>query len=192
MKPGASPIRRLYDWHKLIGLGSLGFLILLTVTGVLLAMPKESEAVLTPTLGATAKPPAVDKTTAFQPDSRVSVDQAVAAAQRALPSARLVWIETPAADHGAYRLRLQAPGDPSARFPHSFVWISPASGKVEAVTDARDANTHDQVLNWIHPLHDGSACGLFGRSVCALMGLTPLALLLLGGLRWRLRRMRSR
>ncbi len=192
MKPGALPIRRLYDWHKVVGLGSLGFLVLLTVTGVLLAMPKESEAVLTPSLGAAARSPAVDRTAPFPPATRISVDQAVAAAERALPAARLVWIETPAADHGVYRLRLQAPGDPSARFPHSFVWISPASGKVEAITDARGAGPHDQVLNWIHPLHDGSACGLFGRCLCALMGLTPLALLVLGGMRWRLRRLRTR
>lgn len=192
MKPNASPIRQLYDWHKLIGLGSLGFLVLLTATGVLLAMPKESATVLTPALGAPTPPPAIDKTTPFAPPARISVDQAVATAQQTLPAARLVWIETPATDRGVYRLRMRAPGDPSARFPHSFVWVAPASGQVLAVTDARGAGAHDQVLNWIHPLHDGSVCGLFGRCLCALMGLTPLALLLLGGLRWRMRRARAR
>lgn len=192
MKANASPIRRLYDGHKLIGLGSLGFLALLTVTGVLLAMPKESATVLTPALGAAATAPKIDKTAPFAPAARISIDQAVVVARRALPAAHLVWIETPAADHGVFRLRMQAPGDPSARFPHSFVWVSPSSGQVLAVTDARRAGPHDLVLNWIHPLHDGSACGLFGRCLCALIGLAPLALLLLGGLRWRLRRVRVR
>jgi uncharacterized iron-regulated membrane protein len=192
MKANASPIRRLYDWHKLIGLGSLGLLVLLTATGVLLAMPKQSATVLTPVLGAPMTAPKIDKAAPFAPPMRISVDQAVAVAQRALPAARLVWIETPAAEHGVYRLRMRAPGDPSARFPHSFVWVSPASGRVLAITDARSSGPHDLVLNWIHPLHDGSVGGMAGRILAFVMGLAPAVLMVLGGLRWRMRRQRVR
>lgn len=61
----------------------------------------------------------------------------VAAAKAALPDENVSWIETPATDHGLYRIRTRASVDPSARFPHSFVWIDPASGGVLAIIDAR-------------------------------------------------------
>ncbi|MCY1646629.1 PepSY domain-containing protein [Caulobacter sp. SL161] len=189
IKPGAAPVRRLYDWHKQTGLWSFGLLALLTLTGVLLALPKESEAVLTPVLGPPAIAPTIDKSAPFDPAARISVDRAVAIAQAALPGARIAWIETPTVDRGVYRLRLQAPGDPSRRFPHSFVWVEPASGEVLGVTDARRAGAHDILLNWIHPLHDASIGGLPARLLAIVVGLAPAVLFGLGVMRWR-RRMR--
>lgn len=187
MKPRAAPLRKLYDWHKQTGLWSFGLLVLLTLTGVLLALPKESEIALRPILGPPAGTPTIDKSITFDPGTRISVDQAVAIAQGALPGARLAWIETPSTDSGVYRLRLQTPGDPSRRFPHSFVWITPATGEVLAMTDARQAGAHDVLLNWTHPLHDASAGGLPARLLAVLVGLAPSALLILGFMRWRQR-----
>lgn len=189
IKPGAAPVRRLYDWHKQTGLWSLGLLALLTVTGVLLALPKESETVLTPVLGLPAVAPTIDKSAPFDPAQRIPVDRAVAIAQAALPGARIAWIETPSVDRGVYRLRLQAPGDPSRRFPHSFVWVAPATGEVLALTDARRAGAHDVLLNWIHPLHDASVGGLPARLLAVVVGIAPAILFVLGVMRWR-RRMR--
>ncbi|HJV40045.1 PepSY domain-containing protein [Caulobacter sp.] len=187
-KPEAAPGRRLYDLHKLTGLSSLGFLLLLTITGVLLALPKESAQVLSPILGAPGQPPgAAAAERSFTPERRVSLDRAVAAAVNALPGTSVAWIETPSIDHGLYRIRMQAPGDPSARFPHSFFWIDPANGAVLAITDARRAGPHDMLLNWIHPLHDGSVGGLATRWIAFIAGLAPTFLLFLGVMRWRLR-----
>lgn len=191
-KRDAAPGRRLYDLHKLTGLYSLALLLLLTITGVLLALPKESAQVMSPILGAPGQPPeaaAADRS--FTPERRISLDRAAATAMVALPGAGIAWIETPASDHGLYRIRMQAPGDPSARFPHSFVRIDPASGKVLAITDARHAGPHDTLLNWIHPLHDGSFGGLATRWIAVVAGLAPTLLLVLGVMRWRLRRRAS-
>jgi uncharacterized iron-regulated membrane protein len=80
------------------------------------------------------------------------------------------------------------PGDPSARFPHSFVWVDGSSGRVLAVQDARRAGAGSTVNNWVHPLHEGSAGGLAGRIVAALCGLIPLLLFVTGWLRWSRRR----
>jgi len=190
IKRNASPIRRLYDAHKLVGLGSMGLLVLLTATGVMLAMPKECMMMLRPALGSASPPPTIAQSVAFRPEARISVDRAIAIAHGALPCAELVWIETPAVDHGVYRLRMRRVGDPSPRFPHSFVWVSPASGRVLAINDARQGNLHDQVLHWIHPLHDGSVGGLPGRMLALLIGLAPSQLLLVGVVRWRLRSQR--
>lgn len=190
IKRNASPIRRLYDAHKLVGLASMGLLALLTVTGIMLAMPKECMAVLKPILGPASPSPVINTSGSFRPETRISVDRAIAAAHRALPCAELAWIETPAVDHGVYRLRMRVAGDPSPRFPHGFVWVSPTSGQVLAITDARQAHPHDQLLNWIHPLHDGSAGGLPGRMLALLVGLAPGQLFVIGVLRWRRRNQR--
>tara|TARA_R110001599_G_scaffold116625_1_gene284429 strand:- start:696 stop:1826 length:1131 start_codon:yes stop_codon:yes gene_type:complete len=187
LKLSAHPQRSLRDWHKLAGLSGLLFLVILTVTGIMLALPEESDA----TLGATGLP--VDAMPHVHPAAqssatKASVAEIVRNGRSTLPDARIAWIETPPAEGGTYRLRMQAPGDPSFRFPHSFVWLDSASGKVLAVHDAREAQAGSVVNNWLHPLHEGSAGGLAGRLLVVLCGLFPAVLFVTGLLRWRGRR----
>ena len=191
LKRGAAPQRALRDWHKLTGLAGLVFLLILTVTGIMLELPEESDAAL----GAIGLPvdhsPTVQATTAST-SALIPPSKAVRSAMEQLPGARLAWIETPAASGGIYRLRMQVPGDPSFRFPHSFVWVDGATGAAVAVQDARDAASGTTVNNWIHPLHDGSAGGLAGRLIAVVAGLLPLCLFLTGLLRWQARRASKR
>jgi len=185
IKRHAPPQRALRDWHKLAGLSGSLFLILLTGTGIMLELPEESDTALT-AIGLPVAPMAHVHAPAAP--MLIAPSRAVATAQTALPGARVAWIETPPASGGAYRLRMQVSGDPSLRFPHSFVWVDGASGKVLAVQDARTAPSGTTVNTWVHPLHDGSAAGLTGRILAALVGLIPLVLFITGWLRWRARR----
>ncbi len=185
LKRGAPPIRALYDWHKLAGLTSIALSLMLVGTGVMLALPVESNAVLAPVLGPVDKP--VWPATAVR-GRLVGVDQAVARAQATLPDARLAWIETPPAAGGVYVLRMQQPGDPSHRFPHSYVFVDAADGRVSALVDAQRAGTLTTVNNWLHALHDGSAGGLLLRWLVLVAGLAPLGLFATGVLRWQKRR----
>lgn len=187
-KRHAAPQRSLRDWHKLSGLSGLVFLLILTVTGMMLELPKESAAALDAIGLPVAHPPHVhlqekrasSELTAFP-------SQAIRAAVDALPRARLAWIEVPPSKGGVFRLRMQVPGDPSFRFPHSFVWVDADGAKVIAIQDARTGAAGTTVNNWIHPLHDGSAFGMLGRSLIAGTGLIPLLLFVSGLLRWRAR-----
>ena len=183
-KRNAHPQRRLRDWHKLVGLSGLVFLLLLTVTGIMLALPEESDTALGAAGLTVSAAPHIHDTGATRP-LRTSPSQAVAAAQTALPGARIAWIETPPAQGGNWRIRMQVAGDPSFRFPHSFVWVDGGSGRVVAVQDARVGGAGTVVNNWLHPLHDGSAGGLFGRILAVLAGLVPALLFWTGWLRWR-------
>lgn len=187
LKRRAPLLRALRDWHKLVGLGSLGLLVLLTGTGIMLALPEESDSALAAMGLAVHSAPAVAPAAANAPLA-TTPSQAISAAQGALPDARIAWIETPPATGGIWRMRMQVPGDPSYRFPHSFVWVDGANGAVLAVDDARRAPAGSTVNLWLHPLHDGSALGLSGRILAVLMGLAPLALFATGLWRWRLRR----
>lgn len=188
-KRRAVPVRRLHDIHKLTGLWSLPLLILFAVTGFMLALPKETEWALARTIGT------VDAPAFFTSDARpaptISIHQALAAAHAALPDARLSWIEMPAPGTGVIKIRVQVPGDPSRRFPHSYVFIDPHSGKVLGVTDARKAGAATAIVNWLHPLHDASIGGLGTRILAIIVGLTPAILFITGAMRWQKRRSRK-
>ncbi len=189
LKRHAPAQRSLRDWHKLAGLSGGGFLLILTVTGVMLELPNESDAVLNAVGFEVEHSPHVhDRRASVTNPAIIPPSQAIGAARNALPGARLAWIETPSTNGGNYRLRMQVAGDPSDRFPHSFVWVSGTTGQVAVVQDARKAASGTTINNWVHPLHDGSAIGLFGRVLVAILGLFPLALFVTGWLRWRIRR----
>lgn len=188
-KRNAPAQRSLRDWHKLVGLSGALLLIMLTITGIMLELPEESDAALNAIGIAVEHGPYVhDNAGSAVSAKMISPSQAVEAAMIALPGARLAWIETPSARQGVYRMRMQVLGDPSYRFPHSFVWVDGASGKFLAVQDARKASPGVAVNNWVHPLHDGSAGGTCGRVLVAILGLFPLALFVTGWLRWKRRR----
>jgi uncharacterized iron-regulated membrane protein len=186
LKRGAPPIRTLRDWHKLIGLVSALFLLLLSATGALLALPAEKEWLLARIVTPMEPVPAATSTRNFGP--QVPVATALAAAHKALPGARLAWIDVPGPGDGTFRIRARVPGDPNERFPYSYAFIDQYSGEVVAVHDARAGSAGNTASNWIRPLHDASVCGLPTRILGVVIGLLPLPLFITGLLRWRIRR----
>ncbi len=189
-RAGAPPVRRWRDWHKLSGLSGLLLLLVLTATGIMLELPDETDVALI-AAGLPFDAPVSIAPVMAGSEGPIKISRAIEAARTALPGARLAWIETPPIEGGTFRLRYQVAGDPSARFPHSFVWIDSFSGKIRAVQDTRRASAGSLVNNWLHPLHDGSAGGHFGRMLIALSGLLPLVLFVTGIMRWRARRRHS-
>lgn len=188
-KRRASASRRLYDLHKLLGLGSLLLLLILSGTGALLALPAEKGWLLERLVAPVVPVPA--PTSTANSGQQIRVAQALAAAQRALPGSRLAWIDVPGPGDGVFRIRAQVPGDPTHRFPYSFVFIDQYSGAVLAVHDARAGTPSTVVSNWIRPLHDASVAGLPTRILGVAAGLVPATLFVTGFMRWRARR-RSR
>lgn len=184
-KRHAAPSRRLYDLHKLLGLSSALLLLILTGTGALLALPAEKTWLLDRLVAPVAPVPSPVSTSSS--GSQVRIAQVLDAGQKALPGARLAWIDVPGPGDGVFRLRAQVPGDPTQRFPYSYVFVDQFSGDVLAVHDARRGNASTTVSNWIRPLHDASVGGLATRLLGVVAGLAPMALLLTGYLRWRLR-----
>lgn len=180
-KREAAPLRRLRDLHKVGGLWSMALLAVLTATGILLALPPVTQALLRPAplpvpLSADAAP------------GRVTIAQAFAAARRLFPDGRIVFVDVPTPRAAAIRVRLQLPGDPHPRFPSSYVWIDQQSGRVLAVRDVRSAGSGAAAASWIRTLHDGSVGGLTTRVLAMLLGMAPAVLFTTGVLHWRRRR----
>lgn len=188
-KRGAVPLRRLRDIHKLSGLWSAALLLVLAGTGVLLALPEVKAQLLTWTVA--APEPMPSPTSRASGQARITVRQAVDAAHRALPAARLAFIDVPAAGTQPFRLRMQVPGDPHPRFPSSFVFVDQYTAQVLAVQDTRRGNGAMTVSKWVRVLHDGSVGGTATRILAVLLGLVPALLFVTGILHWQ-RRTRAR
>jgi len=197
-KRDAMALRRLRDIHKLGGLASFALLFILVATGVLLALPEERDRLMAATIGPVdAIPMAMtmkaggDVAHSLPPGPQISISQALAVAHRALPDGRLAWIEVPGRDSGLFKIRVQVPGDPSFRFPHSYVHVDQRSGRVLGVYDARRMGAASTINGWLHPLHDASIGGMPTRLLAVVAGLVPLLLFTTGLLHW-LRRRRAR
>lgn len=175
----------LYDWHKTIGLLILLPLLILTLTGVMLALPKQTNTILGWTLDEVTTANRPTETLIFK--QSISVNQAVKIAQAQLPNARLAWIETPSVTQGYYRLRMQVMVDKSTRFPHSYIDINPQSGEVVKLFDLNQQGVSNHVKNWLHPLHNGSVGGTALQVLWVIVSFASLILVWLGYYRWYLR-----
>lgn len=175
--------RATYDWHTRTGVYGLVLLVVLTGTGVLLALPDYANPVIHRLSPLQPMQQAVSRWQEDQP--RLPLDAALRIAEGALPQAQARWIETPSGSGGSYRVRLWQPGEPSERFPLSYVWVDPSDGRVLAIQDARARHAGNALLAWLHPLHNGEAFGLVGQWLAVAAGLLPLVLFVTGLMRWR-------
>jgi uncharacterized iron-regulated membrane protein len=174
--------RATWDVHTRSALYGLPLLLVLTLTGILLALPEWLD-------------PVIDRLSPLQDLPRpqsliegvrtVDLNGARDRAETALPGSKASWIETPDGRSGTYRVRLWMPGEPSHRFPHNYVWIDPSTGAVLAARERRTRSAGDSLLAWLHPLHNGEAGGAIGRGLAFIGGLLPAVLGATGFLRWR-------
>ena len=186
-KPRASPVRRLYDIHKLLAICSVVVLFVVVPTGVMLEFPQYTRPMLSRVSPLFAAPPMRVEPRA---DEALPLDALVARAQSRFPDGALAWIETPGDASSPVRVSFARPGEPSRRFPRTNVWLDPSSGAILAVRDGRSESAGDTVLNWLHALHSGEAMGFVGRLLVFLSGIAISALAVTGLWRWLLRNRR--
>lgn len=188
-KSGVGRVRRTWDQHRLFGLYGSGVMAVLVITGVLLAWPTVCAWLLpgSPGQGARGGPRSVAAPCDLRRQG-VSLDTVLALAERhgsGVPR----WVDTPARGQSMFRVRLQQPGEPSDRFPGTYVWVEGCSGQVAAVHDPRQGGVADHLTAWLHPLHNGEALGLPGRLIALAGGLWWAVMMWTG---WRRHRDRRR
>lgn len=181
-KKSASRERLNYDLHKIGGIYSLILLIMLALTGIALEVPEYINPIIEAFSPRHKMPKPESATPAV--DTRISIDQAVSAAQQLFPEARLCWIETPDGETGSFRINLRQPGEPGRRFPKTNIWVDQYSGRILAINAPQQNSAGDSIVTWLHPLHSGEAFDLPGRWLVFLSGLACPLLFITGLIRW--------
>ncbi len=179
-----------YQLHRFLGWLASLFLCVISVSGVALVFPESATRVLESAFGK----PQVEKPTsqAQQHVPDVSLDAAIASAQRALPGARVTRVTPPAKANAPIIVRLKFPEEihPNGQ---SNVYLDRHSGRVLRADDARVAAQSQRLMNLRYPLHIGRWGGDFTRVLHFLVGLVPAVLYVTGLMMWgsRLRQRRK-
>jgi uncharacterized iron-regulated membrane protein len=177
-------VRKVYDLHVLGGLYGLPIVGIIVATGIVLATPNWFEP-LVERLSSRWQAPLLVSLPTSHSMLPIGADRAAASGRAALPEASLRWIEEPRDATGTYFLRMRQRGEPSHRFPKTFLWIDQYSGEVLAIRDPERNTSADSFFDWLHPLHNGEAFGFVGRCIAFAAGVLPALLFVTGLLRWR-------
>lgn len=172
-----------YDIHKLSGILSAGFLILLAATGTAMIFWTQFE----PTVyWLTKTEKTVVKSTVIAGKSPIKLVTALEIADRTLPGAQTTFISIPSQPDGVLRVTKKFPQEISPQGT-SRVSIDQYSGKVLRVENALKPSLAMYIINLVFPLHTGSYGGIAMRVIYVIVGLIPAVLTITGFVLWRYR-----
>jgi len=167
--PRSGSVRRTYDLHLLAGLYGALPLVLLGLTGALLALPEVTRVVAP--VSAAPVPTGVDDLADGM--RLLDLNEAIRIARSRFPDGDVRWIHSTGTAGEPVMFRIARPGDPGRRFPHTWLWLHPATGATLHVEDVATLDPGGIVQAWLHPLHSGEAFGLAGRWILFVVGLLP-------------------
>lgn len=184
----AGAMRLLFDLHRLFGVMSAAFLLLLTFTGFHLAYPDLLEKLTAAGgMGHGDEGPNV-RSTAVPNNRPVSIEEAVLVARGLFPSSEVRRITTPAGELGTYRINLRQRRELNQHHPFTTVWVDRWSGQIRAAKNPIKFTSGQIFTTWQWPLHTGEAFGDKGRLIWFVVGLMPMFLFASGLLHWLYRR----
>ena len=171
-----------YDIHKVAGIWSVVFLVMIAFTGAGLIFYTEFEGAV---YWLTRTPPPPTLTSTLQADKApLALDEILQKADVALPGAKTTFVNIPNKPDGVVRVTKKFPQEvkPSGR---SRVFVDQYSGKVLRVENALEAPLPNRFLDSLFPLHTGIYGGLATRIIHVFIGLTPTGLFITGFVMWR-------
>lgn len=179
-KPRASTVRRHVDLHR-IG-GYVGALVLggLALTGMQMNLPRLLTTPLqwvSPVTRHQAPPTVVPGT------APLALERLLVQAQARHPHARVTRVVLATQAGRAWRIDLRQPGAVGTT-GSTWVYLDPYRGDVLRVVDSQAQSAGDAMLEWVFPLHNGTAFGATGRVLICLAGWLPLLLSVTGIYVW--------
>ena len=178
---------RLHDWT---GAWMILVLLMLVGSGVYLVQPGWVQPVLSALFGPErrAEPPTTDAACRDPGAGPIGFDTAVARASAIAPSQR--FAAAAALDRRSllkWKL-IFAPQDSQASYRQTYVLADLRCGIVKLDSSPANRTLTQSIELWLISLHDGTALGLPGQILIALVGLAPLVLLWSGTRVWLRRR----
>jgi len=181
----------LFNLHHLVGFWICIPLAVLSLTGVCISFPQTSRALF----GLPPPPPrnAPGRFAPPLPQTKVTLEQAVAAARAEAPGAQVAEVNVPTRGKDpAWRIGLKAPGQERPK----TIQVVDATGRVKAGSGGRDGGAEARLPDEISPLmrkvHDGNDMGIVWQAIIFAGGLAPALLGISGVVMWLRRRARRR
>lgn len=181
------------DLHRLMGLFVGPLFLVIALTGVNLAFPEISEALLgAKDLGHADQTKPILSTGSQSAAQRVTLDEAVLLARGPFPRAEVRSITTPEGDNGSLQVHFKQALEPNDRHPLTAVWIDAYSGQILNVRNPLRFNGRETLETLIWPIHTGEWAGGGWRLAWFAAGLSLPAFFITGLLRWLIRTHRVR
>lgn len=172
-----------YDLHKIVGLVSVALLLLVTVTGVWFPFKapfRWAAEMLTGTSAHEDSPVAPAPAAGAQ---RLSLDDALRAADAVLPGVPANWIGLPDKPGDVLTVRKRLPGEWRLE-GMNHIHVDPYTGSVVRADLHADRTPAQKILRAMFPLHVGTFGGLATRILWVILGLVPALLFATGFLMW--------
>ncbi len=171
--PASSWKRTNFDLHNVLGLYSSLVMLFITLSGVLIAFEKVTDPLVRRLNPASPDAPA-PQSTPVASGKRISLDEAIAIAEQALPGAFASNVGIPGGPKAVFRILKKFPEDrtPAGR---SRVYVDQFSGKVLLVENTRTAPLGTRILNLKRSAHTGD---IFGAPTQALYFIVSLGIAL--------------
>ena len=174
-----------FDLHNVTGIFSFAFLLILTVTGLLIGFEETSVPMFYKITGSEpSRPPAIPPPPYGA--APISLDQAMEIARAAIPGAAPFAINIPG-PKGAYQVRSRFPEDltPGGR---SRVIVDQYTGKVLLTESSRTAPAGTRMVIANRAIHTGDILGIPSKALMSLASLMAVVQLITGLTMWWKRR----
>lgn len=174
----SSPRALFSSLHRVVGVWSLVFNLLLCITGSWIAFSIVQHAFTTPAAVEAGALPAAS----------VSVDAALELVQKEVPAFEIKYLRFPMGPEGRLSLLGRHREDPSwYGRTLSSIQVNLEGGTIERVSLLRDLPWYERALKVLKPLHFGDYAGLGIQLLYAFFGLLPGVLAISGFLLWYFR-----
>jgi uncharacterized iron-regulated membrane protein len=169
-----------YDYHKVLGIVSAVFILVLGVSGSIFQFHDQVEPAVT---AITNSPEAPEfKSTQPSKDSpRLTYAQIFQNAEKAVPNAITTWVSYPDAPDAAIEVDRKQPGDIN-QWGNHWVMLDQYSGKVLGITehDGVGSTPLETFNNFNWNIHTGIWGGIPTRILLSVFGLAPVILFITG------------
>lgn len=180
---GRSWRRANFDLHNVLGLYSALFLVVMTVSGVMIAYGPTLDGMVRKLDGPPRAPSARMASRIVAGAAPLSPDEAVRIAGETLPGAFVASLNLPPPGVGFYRMTLKFPEDhtPAGR---SRLALDQYSGHVLDVQSTRQAPLGTRILNLKRSIHTGDVFGAPSQALAFLVSLSLAGQVVTGFLIW--------
>lgn len=191
VKWSARGLRLNRDLHGAVGIWGLAVFLVVSFSGVYLAFPQSTGAVIRVAFPARDLRGAQVQVKPVEGGQPFGVGTAVERALAAVPDAEVQLVGFPARPDQPFRVSLTRPGQ-EAGTPTATVFVDPWTGAVAEIRDPRDYSAGETIMAWQHALHAGHGLGPVYKILVFLSGLLPLLFAITGVSMWLLKRRRRR